>query len=94
MPRPIGVYRGRECGNQQPSHVISFSLHVVHAPHAIGAYQQAAGAPVVARAAAHQDETTDADTTMFVSIGACSGGTRSCGILVVAERLPSKLKPL
>ena len=24
-------------------------------------------------------EATEADTTMFVSIGACSGGSRSCG---------------
>ena len=46
--RPIGVYRGRECGSQQPSHVISSSLHVVHAVHANDAQQQAAGAPVVA----------------------------------------------
>ena len=48
--RPIGVYRGRECGSQQPSHVISSSLHVVHAVHVNGAQEQAAaaGAPVVA----------------------------------------------
>ena len=26
LPRPIGVCRRRECGNQQPSHVISSSL--------------------------------------------------------------------
>ena len=45
---PIGVCRGCECGNQQPSHVISSSLHVMHAAHANGAYQQAAAAPVVA----------------------------------------------
>ena len=30
---PIGVCRGRECGSQQPSHLISSSLHVVHAAH-------------------------------------------------------------
>ena len=44
---PIGVCRGRECGNQQPSHVISSSLHVMHAAHANGAYQQAAAASTV-----------------------------------------------
>ena len=42
------VRRGRECGNQPPIHVISSSPHVMHAAHASGAYQQAAGAPVVA----------------------------------------------
>ena len=42
------ISRPRECGNQQPSHVISSSLHVVHAVHANDAEQQAAGAPVVA----------------------------------------------
>ena len=32
LPRPIGECRGRECGNQQLSHVISSSLlQVVHA---------------------------------------------------------------
>ena len=31
LPRPTGECRGRECGNQQPSHVIGFCLHVVHA---------------------------------------------------------------
>ena len=36
----------RECGNQQPIHVISSSLYVVYALHANGALQQAAGAPV------------------------------------------------
>ena len=35
------VRRGRECGNQQPIHVISSSLHVAN-----GALQQAAGAPM------------------------------------------------
>ena len=54
LPRPIGVCRGRECGNQQPSHVISSSLHVVHVVHASGAYQQAAGAPMSPTAALHQ----------------------------------------
>ena len=39
-----GVCRGRECGNEQRSHVISSFLHVVHAVHANGAQQQAAGA--------------------------------------------------
>ena len=33
LPRPIGACRGRECGNQQPTHVISSSPHVVHAMH-------------------------------------------------------------
>ena len=40
------VRRGRECGNQQPIHVISSSLYVVYALHANGALQQAAGAPM------------------------------------------------
>ena len=32
------VPRGRECGNQQPSHIISSAfLRVMHAVHAIGA---------------------------------------------------------
>ena len=44
---PIGVCRGRECGSRQPSHVISSSLHVMHAAHANGAYQQAAAASTV-----------------------------------------------
>ena len=49
------ISRPRECGNQQPRHVISSSLHVVHAVHASGAYQQAAGAPMSPTAAAlHQ----------------------------------------
>ena len=48
LSRPIGVCRGRGCGNQQPSHIISSSLHVVHAVHANDAQQQAAGAPIVA----------------------------------------------
>ena len=47
------ISRPRECGNQQPSHVISSSLHVVHAVHASGAYQ-AAGAPMSPTAALHQ----------------------------------------
>ena len=42
LPRPIGACRGRECGNQQPTHVISSSPHVVHAMHAPGAQQQPA----------------------------------------------------
>ena len=46
LPLPIGVRRGRECGNQQPIHVISSSLYVVYALHANGALQQAAGAPM------------------------------------------------
>ena len=47
-----GVCRGRECGNEQRSHVISSFLHVVHAN---GAQQQAAGAPMWPTAAAlHQ----------------------------------------
>ena len=55
LPRPVGVMcRGRECGNQQLRHVISSSLHVVHAVHASGAYQQAAGAPMSPTAALHQ----------------------------------------
>ena len=72
----IGVCRGRECGSRQPSHVISSSPHVVHAAHANGAYQQAVAAPVVARI---RTKAIDADTTIFVSIGARSGGLRSCG---------------
>ena len=32
----IGMCRGRECGNQQPSQVISSFLHVQHAVDAIG----------------------------------------------------------
>ena len=43
---PNGAYQGRECGNQQPMHVMSSSLHVLHVLHAIGAQQQAACAPM------------------------------------------------
>ena len=46
LPRPIGACRGRECGNQQPTHVISSSPHVVHAMHANDAQQQHAAAPM------------------------------------------------
>ena len=31
------ISRPRECGNQQPRHIISSSLHMVHAVHASGA---------------------------------------------------------
>ena len=51
LPRPIGVYRGRACGNQQPSPVIRSCLHVVDAVHAIRAQQRAAGAPIAPIAA-------------------------------------------
>ena len=44
LPLPIGVRRGRECGNQPPTRVISSSVYVVYAVHAIDALQQAAGA--------------------------------------------------
>ena len=37
------ISRPRECGNQQPRHIISSSLHVVHAVHAARAQQTAAG---------------------------------------------------
>ena len=38
LNRPIRIYgEEKECGNQQPSHVIGFCLHVVHAAPAIGA---------------------------------------------------------
>ena len=78
LPRPIGVCRRRECGNQQPSHVISSSLHVVHVVHANDAQQQAAGAPIVASRPASALPSieprlaTDADTAILVlvSIGA------------------------
>ena len=84
LPRPIGVMRrGRECGSQQPaSHVTSSSPHVVHAAHANGAYQQAVATPVVALGAAHKDRghrRRHDHFTIFVSIGARSGGIRSCG---------------
>ena len=46
LPRPIGARRGRECCHQELSHVISSSLHVMHAVHVVGAQQQAAGAPI------------------------------------------------
>ena len=35
LPRPSGMCRGRECGNQQPIHVISSALHVMHSVHAL-----------------------------------------------------------
>ena len=39
LPRPSGMCRGRECGNQQPRiHAIGSALHVLHAlhePHAL-----------------------------------------------------------
>ena len=74
------VCRGRECGNQQPSHVISSSAHVVHAAHANGAYQQAAAAPRLwLEQQRISTEAIDADTTIFVSIGARSGSIRCCG---------------
>ena len=44
--RRLACDETRECGNQQPIHVISSSLSLVHALHANGALQQAAGAPM------------------------------------------------
>ena len=40
------VPRPSQCGNQQPMHVMSSSLHVLHVLHAIGAQQPAACAPM------------------------------------------------
>ena len=42
-------------GNQQPIHVIGFSLHLVHAAYAIGASHQVAGAPDVGKPTPHPD---------------------------------------
>ena len=39
----------------QPSHVIGFSLHLVHAAYTIGASHQVAGAPDVAKPTPHPD---------------------------------------
>ena len=75
----MGVHRGHECGNQQPIHVIGVSLHLVHAAYAIGASHQVAGAPDVGRTdPGIRTEATDADATIFVAIGAYSGGSRAC----------------
>ena len=65
------------------------------------------GRPLVLRLWLEQQrirtKATDADTTMFVSIGARSGGIRSCSwfsripspsTLAIAERLASRLEPL
>ena len=80
LPRPIAVCRGRECGNQQPTHVISSSPHVVHAMHMRMVHSSST---LLLRCRLEQQrirtEATDADTTIFVSIGTRSGGIRSCG---------------
>ena len=81
LPRLIGVMRrGRECGNQQPTHVISSSPHVVHAMHMRMVHSSST---LLLRCRPEQQrirtEATDADTTIFVSIGTRSGGIRSCG---------------
>ena len=80
LPRPIGACRGRECGNQQPTHVISSSPHVVHAMHMRMVHSSST---LLLRCRPEQQrirtEATDADTTIFVSIGTRSGGIRSCG---------------
>ena len=47
--RPIGVRQGRKGGNQQPIHASGSALHVMHAVHASGTEQQAAGALDVAK---------------------------------------------
>ena len=49
VPRPIGVRQGRKGGNQQPIHASGSALHVMHAVHASGTEQQAAGALDVAK---------------------------------------------
>ena len=91
LPRPIGVCRGRECGNQQPSHVISSSLHVVHVVHASGAYQQAAGAPMSPTAALHQPRPSAISTPDFarLPIGVCRG--RECGNQLPSHVISSSL---
>ena len=62
------ISRPRECGNQQPRRVISSSLHVVHAVHASGAYQQAAGAPMSPTAALHQPRPSAISTPDFARL--------------------------
>ena len=57
-------------------------LHVMHAVHASGTEQQAAGGLDVAKLTPHPDirtEATNADTTIFVDIGAHHSGNRACG---------------
>ena len=79
VPRPCV-----RVGNQQPSPVTRSCLHVVHAARA---QQTAAGrCPLLLRSRVEQHrrtrtEPTDADAAILVlvSIGAHSGGVRSCG---------------
>ena len=55
MARPIGVCRRRKGGNQQPVHASGSALHVMHAVHASGTEQQAAGGLDVAKLTPHPD---------------------------------------
>ena len=77
---PIGVCRGRECGSHQPTHVITSSAHAVHVLHAPGAQQQpACSSDVASEQQRTRTEAIEADATIFVDIGAHSGGKRACG---------------